>query len=185
MSELKKWKTIKSGIVLDNNWLRVRQDTCRLPDNRVVDDYFIIEKPDIVAIFAVTKGRKVLLVKQYKHGIDDILLELPGGYLGRGESPLEAAERELAEETGYTSSKLKEIGILVNDPSNMTNLIHVFLAQDASETTAPQFDTHEELQVELIGIEDLLHLIIAGKVNAQSTVAATFLAISILGLAPV
>lgn len=179
-----KWEVVRTATVLANKWLQVRQDTCRLPDGTVIDDYFVVEKPDIVTIFPLTPSGEVVLVRQYKHGVQDVLLELPGGYINEGESPMQAAAREFVEETGYTAERLKQVGTLANDPSSMTNLIHVFLAEMVLETVLQHLDAHENVQVELVGIHELLELILQGMIKTQCSVASIFLALSsCLGLA--
>ncbi len=176
--EIAKWKTIRTVTVLANRWLQVRQDTCLLPSDTVIDDYFVVEKPDVVVVFPLTPNGKVVLVRQYKHGIQDILLELPAGYVNEGELPIRAAAREFVEETGYTAQRLQQVGTLVNDPSNMTNVIHIFLAEQVSQTSAQRLDTNENVQVELVSIHELLELILRGKIKAQCSVAAIFLVLS-------
>jgi len=182
MSVLKKWDIIKSDIVIENQWIKIRKDVCRLSNYMIIDDYFIIEKPDIVAIFPVNKEGKVVLVKQYKHGIQKILLELPGGYIEKNETPLQAAIRELLEETGYSSNQITKIGTVINDSSNASNIIHVFLAERVSKKHLQSLDLNEEILIELIDIHKLKEFIISGKITAQTSIATTFLALNHLNL---
>src|SRR5687767_9986843 len=106
---IKKWKVIHSSVILKNKWLTVRQDKCQLVNGSVINDYFVVEKPDVVAVFAITADDKVVLVRQYKHGIKKVLIELPGGYAGANEILEKAASRELVEETGYSAPKFIKI----------------------------------------------------------------------------
>jgi ADP-ribose pyrophosphatase len=176
--EIAKWEIMETVTVLANEWLRVRQDTCRLPDDTVIDDYFVVEKPDIVTVFPLTLSGEVVLVRQYKHGIKKVLLELPGGYIDEGESPAHAAARELAEETGFSTERLKHIGTLANDPASLTNLIYVFFAKGVSKATSQRLDAHENMQVELVNLHEVLELILQGTIRTQCSVASTFLALS-------
>ena len=98
--ELKKWEILKSKRIIDNKYLKVRQDTVRLPDGTIYNDYYVREEKGWSAIFCLTEDGKVVLNRQYKHGIGEIVLELPAGRIEEGESPEESIKRELEEETG-------------------------------------------------------------------------------------
>ncbi len=91
-----RWKTIKSRLVFDNPWCQVRQDEVELPNGIVLDDYFVNIRPDIALVLAVTSQREIVFVRQYRHGVSEILLELPGGSFNpQIEEGLTAARREL------------------------------------------------------------------------------------------
>src|SRR5688572_12645000 len=105
---MEKWKIENSRIVHDASpFLRLRQDKVVLPSGLVIEDYNVVEEPNAVTIFALTAEKELLLVEQYKHGIGEICLEVPGGVMDKSE-PLAEAQRELLEETGYHSSRWQE-----------------------------------------------------------------------------
>ena len=87
------WNILKSETVFEHRWYTLRQDWVQLPDGRLLDDYFVSVRPDVVLILAVTPDGHVPLVRQYKHGVQKILLELPGGFIDHGEIPQRAAMR--------------------------------------------------------------------------------------------
>ena len=97
---IKKWQKIKSEIVFNHKWFKLRQDTVMLPDGKIIDDYIVSERPDVVLIFPITSENNVIMVEQYKHAAEEIMLEFPGGFFNsEEESPQAAAQRELLEET--------------------------------------------------------------------------------------
>ncbi len=79
MTDLKKWKLLQSRLVINNQWCQVRQDEVELPNGTIIDDFFINVRPDIALIFAVTDQQEIVFVRQYRHGVGKVLLELPAG----------------------------------------------------------------------------------------------------------
>jgi ADP-ribose pyrophosphatase len=102
---MKKWRLRSSTIVFDRRWFRVRQDTVVLPNGRVIDDYFVWPEGDVALVVPVTEQGDVILVRQYKHAAQEIMVEFPAGMLEPDEVPLQGAQRELREETGYVSDQ--------------------------------------------------------------------------------
>src|SRR3989338_10710572 len=124
------WKIVGSKRVFDAKYLRVRADECVRPDGKKVKEYFVIEGRDWNLCFALTKGGKVVLVRQYKHGVAKVVLELPAGVSEDGESPAQAIKRELREETGYAvTGKIEEFFSFIPEPSQRSNLAHAFFIQ--------------------------------------------------------
>src|SRR5690242_9189767 len=95
------WKVIDSKYLFNEPWLTVRKDECALPNGKVMPAYYVIEYPEWVTAFALTKDNKAVLVKQYRHGLGVTSIETPGGVVDKGESTETAIKRELKEETGY------------------------------------------------------------------------------------
>jgi len=118
---MERWKTLKTDIVFDNEWCRVERDVVELPSGKIIDDYYVNIRPDVVLVFPVTADDKVIMVRQYKHGAKEILLEFPGGIIDPGgELPQIAARRELREETGYSSTNFEALNVVYDNPTKDT-----------------------------------------------------------------
>ncbi len=178
MTSPQPWQRLHSSIVFHNQWCQIRQDTVKLPNNRIIDDYFVTIRPDVALIVPITPEGSVLLVRQYRHGVAQILLELPAGHFDPSEeSPEKAAKRELQEETGYTSDRWQSLGILYDNPPKDTNSIHLFLAQNITQQSAPAPDITEEIETVLIPTSQIIDYIKSGELRVAGTIAALLLAL--------
>lgn len=98
---MKPWKLLKTEYLVDAPWLKVAKETCELPNGKVIDDFYTLWQPDWVLILARTAQGKWVMTEQYRHGTGKIALEFPAGIIDKGETPEQAALRELQEECGY------------------------------------------------------------------------------------
>lgn len=179
----KKWRILDSQSALKNRWISIRRDTCELPNGRVIDDYFILEENDVGCVFALTPDRKLILVEQYKHAIQDMCLEVPAGFFeSRTGDPLKESRREFREETGYDADQFHYIGKLSQSPTRMTNYFHLFVAENAYPVGDQNLDPNEDITVRLIPLDDVFAMIASGEINSVSTVACIFRAVSFLKL---
>ena len=124
-----KWETISSEYLFRRPWLTVRHDKVRLPDGRINPEFYVLEYPDWVNIIAITENGEFVMERQYRHGLDKTCYEIAAGVVENGETPLEAARRELEEETGYGGGDWKELMLISGNPSTTSNLTHCFLAE--------------------------------------------------------
>jgi 8-oxo-dGTP pyrophosphatase MutT (NUDIX family) len=181
MSSIQRWKTIQSQLVFDNPWCQVRQDVVELSNGVVIDDFFVNIRPDIAVVFAVTSQREIVFVRQYRHGVEKILLELPAGTFNpQIENSLTAARRELEEETGYVAEQLIHLKTLYDNPAKDTNEIHLFIAENAHSLGSQQLDITEDVEIVLIPLEDVLEKILTGEICVCGTVTAIFLGLNFL-----
>ncbi|WP_406077337.1 NUDIX hydrolase [Micromonospora sp. NBC_00858] len=144
-------------------------------------------RPDIAVVVALRQDDRLPLVRQYKHGVQDITLELPAGMIRSGENPEEGARRELREETGWVAPSLTCIGSFYDDSTRNTNRVHCLVSRDAYRAGAQQLDPHEAaggLEVLEVSIQELPGLLATGAVRTQSSVAAAYLALAWLAKAP-
>ncbi len=174
MSKIEPWDILKTEIVFHNKWVTIQRDAVKLPNGLVLDDYFVNVRPEVVVILPVTKEGKTIMVRQYKHGGKEILLEFPGGVFSEGEtdeSPMEGALREMREETGYYSDEMIYLGKVLYDPTKDTNNIHFFLAKNAVKKFMPEPDLTENIEVLEVPFQDIPELIKAGKIKVCGTIA--------------
>lgn len=168
------WRVTASRYVVDTRHLRLREDTIELPDGTVVEGYFVRESRGFVVIFALTPDNRVVLVRQYKHGIGRIVLELPAGAIDPGETPLETARRELSEETGYEAPTMELVRSFVTDPTNADTVAHVFLAKGARQTGRQELDVTESIEVELATLADVRRFVRDGTIDVMPQAAAIY-----------
>lgn len=183
--EIAKWRTLRSEMVLDHRWYKVRRDEVQLPDGRILDDYFISVRPEVALVFPITPANEVVMVRQYKHGAGQVLLELPGGIIDPADaSPEEAALRELREETGYTSAKLTKLATLHDDPTKNNNRFHLFLAQDAYPVGGQKLDHTEDIVIERIPLGQVKAKALNGEIKVANSLAIILLALEKLNPGP-
>lgn len=180
--KLEKWRVKDSIRVLDHHWAKVRRDNCILPNGSEIDDYYYWEGGDFAQVFALTRESQVVLVRQYKHGVKEIVLELPAGLVEATDaSSLDAAQRELLEETGFETSLWQSLGVLHVSSAKATTRAYPFLAQDAQLMSSPNFDDGEDIEVTLCSITEILNLIAKGIIRDANSIATCFRALQYLG----
>ncbi len=143
------WKILSSEYLVRRPWLTARRDVAELPDGRVNDEYYVLEYPDWVNIIAVTEDGQMVMERQYRHALGNTCYELPCGVIEAGETPLEAARRELLEETGYAGGTWTPWMTLSPNPATCTNLAHSFLATGVQKVSGQHLDPTEDIEVRL------------------------------------
>jgi ADP-ribose pyrophosphatase len=121
-----RWEKMNSHTVYTDRWLQLRADTCRFPDGRVIEPYYIVELPNWANIVVVTEDEKIVLVRQYRYPVDQVTFELPGGVIDKGEDPMHAAIREMQEETGYHSAEVEFLCKLAPNPAINDNTAYFY-----------------------------------------------------------
>ncbi|MDR2444155.1 MAG: NUDIX hydrolase [Deltaproteobacteria bacterium] len=172
MPRLKEWKLLDDSLTLKTPVFDVINRHCLSPKDGLEKNFVCLSAPEWVNIFAITPSGQVLLVNQFRHGSREFSLELPGGVVEPGQSLIETAQRELMEETGYSAEKFELLCSLRPNPALFGNFIHTFLAVNAAPTGHTDFDENEELTLTLATTDELLAMILDGRIDHAMMVAA-------------
>lgn len=159
-------KSEKSAVVLSSEylsnepWFTLRQDHIRLTNGVEIPKYYVLEYPDWVNVLAITKDKKFLMIRQYRHGTKSVNFELCGGCVDPTDaSPLMAAQRELLEETGYGNGKWSFNLKLSANPSTTNNWTYNFIAEDVEPIGTQHLDGGEDISVHLLSLEEVINLV--------------------------
>ncbi len=144
------WKVLFSEYALKTKWLRVKREKVQLASGKVLDDFYTIEGSNLVAILAIDKDGNLILTKQYRHAIKKVTLDLPGGGIGKEELPIEAARRELAEETGFIAGRLEKLLVYYPDSGRTKCVKYIFFASDLKKDTKNIYSQEESEDICLV-----------------------------------
>lgn len=181
MSNLK-WELLSSEYLFKDSWATLRADTCRMPNGNIVSPYYVLEYPDWANVLALTADNQVILIQQYRHAANEVILELPGGCIESGELPEDGIRRELLEETGYAFQSIEKVSTLYANPATGNNKTHCFLARGGIKVQEQELDSGEEIMVELVSIEKLKELLLTNQFGQALHVSGIFYALIKLGL---
>jgi len=172
-----RWKKIESRKIADSTFFTLVEDDVRLPDGRV-KTYTMLDIPDFAGVLPVLDDRLVM-IKNYRYPIDEMVLELPAGLIDEYETPIETAERELEEETGYILKNAEKLCEYHPIASLNTQTAHLFIG-DAEEGGDISRDKGEDMDVEVIPIEKIYKKLRNRELSHPHTMIALFYAEDIL-----
>ncbi len=145
-----KWEVLDSEYLFNRPWLTVRRDTVRLPNGTVHPEYYVLEYPKWINVIAITPEGQFVMVRQYRHGLGEVALELCAGVVEDGEEPLEGAKRELLEETGYAGGEWELSMVISANPGSQNNLAYCYIARGVTLQGSQHLDKTEDIRVELL-----------------------------------
>ena len=178
----KMWKIKKTERILDSEFVKVDKDDVTLPQGREIKDFYKVTIKDCAAIMAITPDNRIILKKEYRHCYGKELIEVPAGVLEDGEEPIQAAKRELEEETGYTSEKWAYLGKTVESSAKLTNYMYIYLAEDCKKVSNQKLDYGEDIEVIEVGLNEAIEMIMNNEIICNSSIGAILKAARIKGL---
>jgi 8-oxo-dGTP pyrophosphatase MutT (NUDIX family) len=174
MSRPRRWSTLGTETLQDCNVFRVSRALVESPNTGKSHSFYRIDSVDWVNVVPVTAAGEIVMVRQYRHGLRDLTLEIPGGMIDSGETPEQAAARELLEETGYRAASLTPLGSVNPNPALFGNRLFAFLAHGCERVGEVANESTEETVVELVPEPALRRLVREGRVD-HALVLATLL----------
>jgi 8-oxo-dGTP pyrophosphatase MutT (NUDIX family) len=170
------WEIIADTALISRAWLEVREQRVRLANGNEIEQFHLINGPHWSAVVCLTNERQVVLVRQYRHGLGGASLELPAGVIEPSEAPIDAARRELLEESGFEAAAIEPLLATAPEPSRSSTRAHFFFASGAHAVAAQQLDHSEVMEVVLVQVSELLELIDQGQIVHAAHIAAILLA---------
>lgn len=161
----RKWDVVSSEYVVERPWLTVRRECTRLPNGNICPEYYVLEYPTWVNIIALDREGKMILVRQYRHALGVTRFELCAGIMDPTDSsPLEAAKRELLEETGYGHGIWEEYMVVAQNPGSMNNLTYTFLARNVEPVSTQHLEQTEDISVHRFQPAEVKDKLMSGEI---------------------
>jgi len=169
---MKKWKILKKEDVSPSKWFPVIQHKVELPDGMIIDDYFVSPIGNVVMILPVTTKNEIVLVKQYKHALGEILIELPAGFQQEGKSLEESALAELEEEVGIktTADNLIFLGKTANNPTKTTHVTYCYIATNLNFNSKQNLEITEDIEILKVSPKKVLEMVKRGEIWVADTI---------------
>ena len=171
-STLRPWVTTETERVYKGRIFEVERRRSHSPRLDASHQFDVIRSVDWVNIVPITPERRVVMVRQFRHGIAGFTLEVPGGMIDAGEAPIVAARREMVEESGYDSADVRPLGATHPNPAILDNRCHTFVAHGVRRVGECSFDGTEECEVVLVPLDEIPDRIRDGTITHALVVVA-------------
>lgn len=165
------WEILNSEYAIRRPWLTARKDKVRMPNGLVNDEHWVLEYPDWANVIAITKDGEMVMEYQYRHGLRRCSYELCAGVVEPGEDPMDAAKRELFEETGFGGGEWREYMVISGNPSTTNNLTHCFIATGVERVSSQHLEPTEDIEVVLVNPSEVKQMLLSGAI-VQALMAA-------------
>lgn len=170
------WETLNSETLFKNEFFLLKEDKCKKTDGTIIKKYYSIEKPDAAVIAAFTEKMELVILRQYRHPVHAIDLEIPAGFAEEfDDNILATAKRELLEESGYSSDEFIKLGETYASAGLLTNKIHFFIAFNAKKTQKMHLDQNEEIETFTKPWEEARELLNKGEFKDMASMTCLLL----------
>jgi 8-oxo-dGTP pyrophosphatase MutT (NUDIX family) len=170
-----RWKKTGVRTVAHTRIFDVQSVDYQHPARAKPQDFFVIAAPDWVNVVALTPAGHLVLVRQFRFGIDDFSVEIPGGVMDAGEDAVAAGLRELREETGYTGTRARLLGTVRPNPAMQNNRCHLVLVEDARPTEKLEWDPDEEFEIMTRPVDEVYAMAYHGEITHAMVLDALLL----------
>lgn len=172
MNLAERWKRITSKTIGSFRIFSIREDRYQLPRNHREAPFYILESNDWVNVIPLTDSGEVVLIRQFRFGTEEVTLEIPGGIVESGHTPLEAGQNELLEETGFKAEQWDYLGFVHPNPAFLNNRTHSFLARGVKQVAEMRPEDSEEFEVVHVPYSEIKNLIAHGTITHSLVICA-------------
>lgn len=173
----KKWTRLGRKTIYKSKFINLYEDKIRLHNGKVIDDYTVFERPEIIMVVATDRHDRLLIHNEYRYAVNKFMRGIVGGYRDVGESVLAGAKRELLEETGYGGGQFKLVSVYYADETKNPSKIYVIRAKNVSYKKKEMLEETENMDTHLITLKQMKKEIISGKWQSGSALASLVLSV--------
>lgn len=173
------WEQVARKTLVDSKFIKVYEDTVKIPNQDIIiDDYTVVVLNSPVLVVATNDQNEVLILNEYRYAHNTVMPSVPAGAIDAGETPVQAAERELLEETGYTAQSFEYVGQLHEYPTKLSHITHVVRATGLKKISEPRYEITEFVEsTELIAIDKIREMIKQNEIKTAVIISALYLSL--------